>query len=253
MPLATINAVWVGPTLGRIHAACLRSFVRHGHRTVLHAYERPDDLPVGVELADASLLMPASRVVRHRETGSFALSSDLLRYELLRQGQGLYVDCDVFCLKPIEDAEFIFGWETRKYVNTAVLKATPALFEPLCRIKDARGFIPPWMTSATRRAYRWRALIGRPVGIEDMPWGSVGPKAVTWHLREAGLLHHARPFDVFYPLTFDRTKLLLDPDLSIEDLITHRTILLHLFNNELHKQASGDIPSSSPLGRMLAM
>jgi hypothetical protein len=109
--LPIINAIWIGAELGQIHAACLRSFLRHGHRVVLHCYERPADTPADVEIANARNLLPENGIVRYRGTGSFALFSNLLRYEILKASLGIYVDCDVFCLRPIEDADYIFGRE----------------------------------------------------------------------------------------------------------------------------------------------
>ncbi|WOC15073.1 hypothetical protein [Pseudochrobactrum sp. MP213Fo] len=41
--MLTVNSLWIGKRLGAVHAACLRSFIRHGHDVVLHAYGRPED------------------------------------------------------------------------------------------------------------------------------------------------------------------------------------------------------------------
>ena len=57
------NAIWVGRALGPVHAACLSSFVAAGHKTVLHCYELPKDVPAGVEIADARRLMPENAIV----------------------------------------------------------------------------------------------------------------------------------------------------------------------------------------------
>ena len=67
MTLATINAIWIGSRLGDLHVACLRSFLRHGHRVVLHVYDEPQDTPFGVALADASKFLPRSRIFRNRK------------------------------------------------------------------------------------------------------------------------------------------------------------------------------------------
>ena len=122
--LATINAIWIGPNLGPIHVACLKSFLNQGHKVILHSYKCPQDKPEKVEFADANLLIPEDQIIRHRETGSFSLFSNLLRYELLRKELGLYVDCDIFCLKPIIDAKYIIGFEDNNSLNGAVLKIT---------------------------------------------------------------------------------------------------------------------------------
>jgi hypothetical protein len=254
MTLATINSIWIGPKLGPIHAACLRSFARHGHRTILHVYEQPVDVPDGIELSDANDLLSKSRMIRHSVTGSPAIFSDLLRYEILKKGLGLYVDCDCYCLRPIEDTDYIFGFESTDFVATGVLKLPPdcPVVEYLCRLKDERPLIPPWASAKRQLYYRWRARLWVPVKIQDMPWGFAGPQALTWYLKQGGLERHAEPIDVFYPVHFNQTALLLDADLRIDDITTRRTRLLHLSNEKLKRVALSEISPSSPLGMILA-
>ena len=98
--LPAVHAVWIGGPLGSMHVACLKSFVRIGHRTVLHVYDDPTDAPAGVELADASKILPRERVVVHRN-GSYALFADIFRYKLLASGAEIYVDCDMYCVRPL--------------------------------------------------------------------------------------------------------------------------------------------------------
>ncbi len=64
MSLATINSIWIGTEPDSIHAACLRSFLLQGHRVALRAYQRPHDLPSGVELVDAARLL-ANRIINY--------------------------------------------------------------------------------------------------------------------------------------------------------------------------------------------
>lgn len=254
MQLPVINAVWIGSRLGPVHAACLRSFVRHGHKVVLHVYGRPEDAPDGVELANAEDLLPGSRIVRYSRGGSPAIFANLLRYELLKKGLGLYVDCDCYCLRPIENADYIFGYEATGFINNAVLKLPQdcPVLEDLCRLKDARRFIPPWAGEKWKMYYTWRARLGMAVKIQDMPWGYTGPFALTWYLKEHGLDQYAAPIDHFYPVHAGQTALLLDPELRIEDITTRRTRLLHLSNEKLKGVDIASVPPSSPLGTILA-
>jgi hypothetical protein len=253
--LPVANAIWIGRELGPVQAACLRSFVRAGHRTVLHCYEGPIDTPDGVDLADANELLPHSRLVVHRQTGSYAIFSDLLRYEMLHRGLGLYVDCDVFCIRPIADEDYIFGWSTRKAINNAVLKLPTGspILQDLCRIKN--GFVPPWAGARYRLRMHLSRLLGGSIhSVEDLPWGSTGPKALTWYAKRHAVDHLAKDRDVFYPLLSREMPLLLDPGQKLEDLITPRTAAVHLYNEYFRRKSLRDfpIPPSSPLGRMIA-
>jgi hypothetical protein len=169
---------------------------------------------------------------RDTARGSFSCLSNLLRYELIAQGLGLYCDCDMFCLRPIEDAEHIFGRQDYQYINGAVLKLppdSPAVAE-LCAIKNQ--------------------------GIDKLaalPWGTTGPKAVTAALKRHGLDNLASPIDAFYPVHWGCTQLFSDPGLRLRDLVTPRTIAVHLVNQGLKRQsAEGNVDPASPLGEILA-
>ena len=43
--LPAVHAFWIGGPLGAMHTACLKSFIRAGHRTLLHVYDDPGDAP----------------------------------------------------------------------------------------------------------------------------------------------------------------------------------------------------------------
>ncbi len=228
----TVNAFWYGPRLGAIHAACLRSFLRHGYRVVLHVYEAPEDLPDGIELFDANRLLDRKKIVPYRRNGGFSFAANLYRYRILEAGLGLYVDCDVFCLKPLPDAEYVFGWEDMHLVNNAVLKA-PADSEMVRRLiamAEDPGLIPPWFERRERRRLKWRKWLGRPVHPSAMRWGTTGPGLLSHLVKELGLQQHALPIDTFYPLHYNQVSLLNDPGLSLADLVTPRTVALHLYN-----------------------
>ena len=257
MTLATINAIWIGSRLGELHVACLRSFLRHGHRVVLHVYDEPQDTPFGVELADASKFLPRSRIFKNQKKGldTFSAFSDLLRYEILRAGLGgVYVDCDVYCLKPFQDADYIVGWEKDQQVNNAVLKLPsdcPALAD-LCAIKDVKNFIPPWYSF--RRKLRYRAiqlLLGGRLPLERLPHPVLGPPMVTYYLRKHNLLSKVQPLDVFYPVSFYQTRLLLDPGLRIEDVVTPRTVSIHLYDRPEFWRPGEPPPAGSILDRII--
>ena len=225
--LPVVNCIWIGPELGLLHGACLRSFLRNGHRVVLHCYEAPRDLPAGVELGDASRFLPRSRLFHNKGDGSVSGFTNLLRYELLSEGLGLYVDCDVFCLRPINDAEYIFGWEDMQYINVAVLKLPkdcPTLIA-LRKIKDTPDFWPPWRED-TRKIRR----LGKPKprNLGDFKLGTTGPHALTHYATQFGIDRFASPVDRFYPVHYRNAHLLADPGLRLADLITPRTDAIHL-------------------------
>ena len=167
---------------------------------------------------------------------------------------GLYVDCDVFCLRPIPQADYIFGYQTDKELNGAVLKlpaGSGMLREALAMTNDP-FYIVPWLSNGKRLSYRLRKAVGLPIHISRYRWGKLGPEAITYFAGKAGVLQHAAPIDVFYPVHYRQVSMLLDPGLSLADIVTPRTLCIHLFDNMLKEQLKGRaITAGSPLAQML--
>ncbi len=250
--LCTVNSLWIGPRLEALHAACLNSFLRHGHRVVLHVYEPPEDVPAGVELCDAARLMKPEELRRDRWKQSYALSSDIYRYRLLRADMGAWVDTDVFCVRPLPEKEYLFGWENDTSINGAVLKmpAQCSLLEALCQAAEDPAFIPYWLKPRRQAKLRWRKRLGIAKPVTQMPWGTIGPRLLTHLVAEMGLGDQALPIDFFYPLSYGNTNLLFEPGLSLEDITTHRTVAVHLWNSLLRKSS---VPARSPLAEIIGL
>ncbi|MCB4767590.1 hypothetical protein LGR54_03140 [Ancylobacter sp. Lp-2] len=252
--LMPVHALWIGPELGPMARACLASFLRMGHAVTLHGYQRPHDLPAGIAFADAAKLVPPERIIRHRETGSYALFANVFRYRLLQRVDCLYVDCDVYCLKPVERADYLFAWEDDVHINGAVLRL-PKDSPLLRRLNDVAADptpIPPWLPEELQAELRENARQGRPTSVQDMPWGVLGPRAITWLAKDCSVDGKALPPESFYPMHYNHVHRLLDPELTVEDLVTPNSQCLHLYHELLHRLDLSAVPPSSPLGRILA-
>jgi hypothetical protein len=227
------NALWIGPTLGPVEAACLSSFVDAGHRVDLHVYDEPAGVPPCVRLVDAALTLPRNHLVRHRKTGSYSLVSNRFRYALMAAGRGLWIDSDVVCLRAIEDRPYIFGREDETTINGAVLKlpANAAVLEDLLGVFETRRWVPPWIRSRKRLQYRLLYRLGGRFGLADMPWGTAGPRALTHYLARHGLSGHATPPHILYPVGPNETDLLLRPDAAVlRPRIKPDTLCIHLWS-----------------------
>lgn len=238
--------------MGAIHAACLRSFVRLGHEVTLHGYTPPDDLPDGILFRDASALLPEEMIFRHRKTGSLAPFCDLLRYEILSQGLGLYVDCDVYCVKPIFDEDYVMGKQVGGSINNSVLKTPtkcPALRDLLNIVSDG-NYIPPWWSRSRKMKWKMKSIIKRR-GLRDLPYGSTGPYALTYYLSKHGLLEKAAEMEVFNPVSPYEVDKLLDPNMPLSSLLKPSTKTLHLYNEALRKLDLTNPPKGSSLYEIL--
>jgi len=215
-------------------------------------YAKPSDVPKGIELADASRLMPRSKATAHAETGSFALAADFFRYEVQAAELGVYVDCDCYCVEPLEETEYLMGWESQSQLCPAVLrlpKHSPLLAD-LRTIGSVRAFIPPWLPRRRRRKLMLRAAIGMPVPLAKMPWGTAGPIALTYYAQKHGLADRALAPDILYGLAPGHAGLLLEPGLSIHHFATPRTRVIHLWN-EYSRRSNRTPHPNSPLAKII--
>ena len=253
--LEPCHALWIGERLGPVAGACLRSFVRVGHPVVLHCYDEPRDAPDGVVLSDAATLVPRDRVFTHAKTGSYALFSNYFRYQIMQRSLGLYVDCDVVCVRPVPTRSYLFGLQDVETINGAVLKLPSGspLLGDLTALFDQGVFAPPWYSRQRRLTQYIKTLFGRHADLAHAPWGVAGPVALTWFAKKHGLRDWAQPMDVFYPVPHTEVSSFFDPDVTWESLITEQTCCVHLWNEKLrrenlHLQA---IRPGSPLQRLL--
>jgi hypothetical protein len=228
-----VNMFWTGAPLGEIPQLSMASFLRHGHQVRLYHYGDVQNVPKGVEEVDASMIVPRDYMMslRHRRTGSYALASDYFRMKLMTHDVGLWSDCDMLCLRQIEAAPALFGWEDFRGLSSAILYLAPS--SPILR--DAlNGFrqnhTPDWLY-LRQRAQTWRfRLLFRSFGPADLPWGCYGPVMITALAKRHRLEHLAAPTDVFYPVPYPAWRRVYEAGSSFEEYITERTQTIHLWN-----------------------
>lgn len=209
-PLATL---WIGDRLSWLEQLCLTSFVDAGHVVRLYSYGPIEGVPEGVLQCTANDVLPATDFLRHERTGSPAIHADLFRLHLMKKTPCLWIDADMLCWRPfINLGAYVFGWEKPGIVCNAVLRLpenSPTL-DALIDFLSEPNPIPPW-ASADERAEMQKALDdGNPISISKQRWGTSGPAALTYFLRQTGEIAHARPEAAFYPIPFaDRRKMVL--------------------------------------------
>ena len=251
--LQVCNTLWIGPRLGPVERACLRSVLRQGHGLVLWCYDRPEGVPRGVEVADAAAILPRDAIISHRD-GSYALFSNRFRYVLQRRGLGLWVDTDIYLVRPLEGfGSNVFGWAAPGHINTSVLSLPPdsPLLPPLLRLFEERE-VPPWLSLRARAAARLRRMRTGRTGLSLMPWGAAGPLALTWLAERHGLSGLALPPSVFYPVHWDQAAWILDPGVSLDAVIRPETRAVHLWNELIKGFKEAPAPPASFLARLQA-
>ncbi|HEY0148992.1 MAG TPA: hypothetical protein VGB70_08295 [Allosphingosinicella sp.] len=251
--LARCVTLWIGPSLGPVERACLQSVLRQGHTVALYCYHVPEGVPGGVELREAAGILPEADIVRHR-SGSVSLFSNRFRYELQRRGLGTWVDTDIYLLKPLDgECPYLMGEEAPGVINTGVLRLPPdsPLLAPLLEIFKEKT-VPRWLPLRARAAAWWRLRTRGRSGVADMPWGSAGPRALTALAQHFGLAHLAEPAEVLNPAPWQDAGWVRDPARRLEDMVTERTVAVHLWNERIKRFKNAPAPAGTFLARLQA-
>jgi hypothetical protein len=225
--------------------------MNQGHPLALYCYRKPEGVPDGVELRDASAVLPEEKVIRHR-SGSVSLFSNWFRYELQRRAAGTWIDCDVYLLAPLDgDSPWLFGEEEPGRINTGVLRlpADSPVLSPLVALFEERS-VPPWLPLRSRLAAHLRLRVTGRSGLAAMPWGSAGPKALSHLARRHGIDRHALPSDIFNPVRWQDALWITDPGRTLEDAVTPRSVAVHLWNERIKHVKERPAPPGSFLSRL---
>lgn len=180
-----IQSLWIGDTLSNVEQLCLSSFIRQGHRFHLYTYGEVKNVPAGVELMDATAILPSSAIFTYQKgwgKGSYAGFADLFRYHLLFQRGGWWVDTDVICLRPFDRQEELL-------ISTAY-EGQAGVLANNCIMKAPRG----------HRLYQYLVEEASRKKSEEIEFAETGPHLVQRAIRELQLEGHLAPYHYFNPI-----------------------------------------------------
>jgi hypothetical protein len=247
MKTQNLCALWVGGELSYIERLCLTSMLDTGHKVALYTYLGVPNAPTGVDMRDGREVMPERLVIKNKREGSFALGSDFFRYHLLQKQLGCWVDTDMVFIKPLAEADYIFGYETETSIGSGVLKLPadcPIITETLA-FAAKRPVIAPWWPVARKWQQYRRWLRGKSRPVDCLEWAIIGPLAVT-HFAEKHNLHiRAESVDVFYPNSWMQHMDVFDPAVDITKRFTQWTVGVHLWHTAIKKLKIFDPPAGS--------
>jgi len=243
--------LWIGDRLGPIERACMKSVLRQGHSLALYCYAVPAGVPDGVEILDASPIIPRSSIPDSWQNRS-DLYSDWFRYEIQKRALGIWLDLDVYLVGRLDlERPHLFGEYEPGKINGAVLRLPPdspmlgPLLEPF-----HTSTIPDWL-SLRWRAEGWaRAALQGKADLTRTPWGVTGPYALTAVVHRFNMQHEALQPDVFYPVEWRRAHWIADPAVALEQVITKDTAAIHLWNECIKGIKHAAAPPGSFLARL---
>jgi hypothetical protein len=212
------RSFWFGESLPLYQQLAMKSFVDFGHRYILFTYKH-FDVPAGVELRDASEILPESRLFLYGSRagmgrGSVAGFSNLFRYKMLYMTGDWWVDADVVCLsEAIPTSDIFMSWEYEDMIGNAILKF-PKHFEFARALRDS----------------------AESAGV-DLEWGETGPYLLTRLAKEHNLLDHVTPQPLGYPVqSMDALHVLMPARRAEVHERTQGKPFLHIWN-EIFRRA----------------
>jgi hypothetical protein len=231
-----VATLWVGGRLSWLEQLCLRSFVDRGQRITLYTYHPVAGVPQGVAVRDGREILSGGAFLRYEARDSLALFADRFRLHLLRARPGvIWVDADVYCLRPVYDADdIVMGFEAPDSIrlSTSVVALPPdhpALLAML-DLMDRDDAIPPFLSPQVRKEFVAAARAGTPVPRTGYPWGVWGPRMLTWVVRDHALHRRVQPAERFCPVAFADRALLLGRRQGVEARLTPKTSTIHLWS-----------------------
>ncbi len=225
--------------MSRLEQLCMRSFVAHGHRVLLHVYDQPANVPNGVTLADAGKILPRERLFKHAESGSFAMFADGFRYRLLLEQGGLWVDTDMVCLKPFDFRDHGNLWvagrahHQQRGARLAEGTSARAMDERCVRAAESRAALDSVKMRRRKLLRQWL-----PNSRGRMTWGETGPNGLTAAAQHLHCTGAALPFWYFYPISYANWHTVFDSSLRDNPGLIAASYGLHLWN-EMSRRSPG--------------
>ncbi|RYE08366.1 MAG: hypothetical protein EOP22_13840 [Hyphomicrobiales bacterium] len=249
--LPVICSFWHGD-LGWLGRICIASFLERGHRFELYAYGDIGAVPMGCVVRDANEVVPHSEMFFYKGNRTPAVFADLFRLKLMQRRAGIWVDCDVYCVRPYAGlGDYIFGRETSdaadtQMVNNAVFACPPGeLLGALLKTFEP-GAIPPGLPWFRAIEVRLRRLLGEKLPVQDMQFGATGPWPLNYHLKRLGLFERAQAKPVFYPMNYGDALKLMTPGIALAALVQSNTLSAHFWHSSLTDRGSGHLAAPAP-------
>lgn len=188
-----IQSFWVGEKLNLIGRMSAASFLKAGHRLVLHTYDEVADVPAGVELSDASNILPRQAFESKFKSISHAI--DFFKCAMLVERGGWWSDLDVICLKPWDfKDDYVFACD-----NISRLYITNAMF----KVPDGNSI----MAEACHTILKMLAEAKETPG-----WHYVGPPVMHELVIKNDMLRFVAPQETFDAIPYSELAGIVDPN-----------------------------------------
>ena len=240
---------WYGSSLRFVDRVCLASMVKAGHRVKLFSYAPIDNPPSGVELHDAADIL-SIEVFRRldpefphiKRNITVVQFSDLFRIMLMKHRQGVWMDTDVYLVKPfsIDPARPFLARENRRRVGVSVLylPSDNPVIADFERYIEGSEVLPEWLGLVRGRLRpAWYALTGKKVTPPSIGITVFGNDGISRLAKRHGFFNDAAQKESFYFWTGRDALRIFDPAFGLEPLDHPAFIGFHI-----HKKGPTELP-----------
>lgn len=200
--------LWIGDRLSPVELLCINSYLQNGHEFELYLYDNIVNIPQGVNVTEANLVIPRDYMWKITANNSLGCFSDLFRYKLLLDKGGWWSDLDAVCVRRFDfPSEYVFmkekGKEEENICNGIIKCPIEAEIMKFCY----------------DRAFK---LIGDGLPLQ---WGDTGPKLLREAVYRYSLERYSFPSKYFSPIGYWEVNLVFG-----DQKIDAGTYSIHLYN-----------------------
>lgn len=213
-----ISSLWIGGPLSYLELLSLKSMMDRGHIVKLYHYLPIDNAPSWLFTCDANEIMPLSHERLDSFENSLTIIANMFRYHLLAKTNEVWCDCDVFFLRPLPDLPTILVVEKARPIrfwNNSLLRLpqdSPVLKDLLEFVSTDTPILPnsPYFFDERKATKEDLETLGGNgnVHFRDLPWGSSGPRALSYFLTKHGMRQVGFPNFYHQPIQEMRNLLL---------------------------------------------
>ncbi|BCJ90739.1 hypothetical protein IZ6_14740 [Terrihabitans soli] len=205
-----------------------------GHTVRLFSYGPVPDAPKGVILEDARDVLPENLLsLVDRGVWTVGQLSDFFRVMLMRDGRGIWLDTDIYLLKPFipDPAKPFLAWEDGHRLGVSALyfpRDCPVIGEFERHLEDflaGRALLPNWL-GFRRRVLRplWFRALGKELTPSQAGITIYANDGITRLAQRHSFIDQAAPKETFYYWNGKACLRLYDPAFGRE-LLDHPGVI----------------------------
>ena len=189
---------WHGGALPRLHRECLKTWLKLDYSITIYSYEPLVEMFKGVQVRDASEILPLNSASRLR---NWAAVADIIRLILLLVPNNVWVDTDLCLLRRIPSEKgFLLGYQRNGKTCNAIMRLWKEHhIADLVLTHFYEGSLGPW-THKKPRIKKWLSdFLGTDFNFKKLPNSHWGSHALDYYVRENELSRLLLPQKAFYP------------------------------------------------------